>query len=251
MWSRLRGLGWNRGRKLLLLSILAAAALLLALSLRRTLDAQPGPGGGGGGGARGHGGPGGAGGSSGGGGQRGPSALAVLQSAPGGPQAGGSVLVFVQRDSSGSSVQVVADVNWLAQPGLYGLHIDEKGECKTDVPGKPFASAGGHFNPGGLPHACPDAPKHHAGDLGNVEVKADGTGHLELAAPDLTLSGANSVVGKAVVLDAGEDDCQTQPDGKTGARLACGILKSVDSPNHGPANRRRALPGGTASPPSR
>ncbi|MBV8199826.1 MAG: superoxide dismutase family protein [Acidobacteria bacterium] len=176
------------------------------------------------------------------------SALAVLQAAPGGPRVEGSVLFFSR---GGGEVQVIADVSGLDKPGLYALHVHEKGECAAGPAGKPpFASAGNDFNPTGAPHACPDAPKRHAGDLGNVEIKADGTGHLELSSKALALSGSSSVVDKAVILHAGADDCATQPDGNAGAPLACGVAKAVDDTSSSSSRRRgRAHPGQGSPPP--
>ncbi|HVR11374.1 MAG TPA: superoxide dismutase family protein [Thermoanaerobaculia bacterium] len=193
--------------------------------------------------------PGGRGGRGGGGGrQEGgrASALAVLQAAPGGPQLEGSVLFYSR---GGGDVQVIADFNGLAKPGLYALHVHEKGVCTIEAGGKPpFASAGNDFNPTSAPHACPDAAKRHAGDLGNVEIAADGTGHLELSTKLLALSGTGSVVDKAVILHAGADDCTTQPDGNAGAPLACGVAKAVDDTSSSrPSRRRGRTPPGTGS----
>jgi Cu-Zn family superoxide dismutase len=175
------------------------------------------------------------------------SALAVLQAAPGEPKVEGSVLFY----SRGGKVQLVADVSGLDKPGLYALHVQENLECKADPAGKQhFASAGGDLNPAGTPHGCPDAPKHHAGDLGNMEVAADGTGHLELTTGALSMSGASSLIGKAVVLYGGSDDCVTQPDGNAGPRLACGVAESVDtSQGRQPRRRGGRGPGGTGTGP--
>ncbi len=221
---------------IVLLVLLAGAA-----ELWQPLGAQP-PGGGGGGG-------GGVGSRRGGGGKGsgGASALAVLQAAPDAPKVEGSVLFFSR---GGGALQVVADVTGLDKPGLYALHVHEKGECVADPAGKQhFASAGGDFNPAGAVHACPDAPRRHAGDLGNIEVQADGTGHLELTAGMLALSGASSVAGKAVILHARADDCATQPDGNAGARLACGVAEAVDDTPSRQPRRPGHRPPGSGPPP--
>lgn len=107
-------------------------------------------------------------------------------------------------------------------PGTHAIHVHEFGECTPPD----FSSAGGHFNPAGVDHACPPTAPRHAGDFGNLEVAEDGTGHLDVPSDLVTVeSGPNTVVGKAVILHQHQDDCATQPTGDAGGRHACGVVE--------------------------
>lgn len=118
-------------------------------------------------------------------------------------------------------VRVVVDLSG-ATPGEHGVHIHEIGDCSAED----ASSAGGHFNPGNTEHGAPDATPHHAGDLGNITVKEDGTGTLELITKDLSLrDGPNAIAGRAIVVHAGRDDLTSQPSGNSGARIGCGVIK--------------------------
>jgi Cu-Zn family superoxide dismutase len=154
-------------------------------------------------------------------------AIAKLESAEA-PKVSGLV-TFAQ---DGDKVRIVADVTGVDKPGPHGFHLHENGKCEHDPAGKHFSTAGGHFNPTGVAHACPDSAVHHAGDFGNIDVKADGTGHLELTTSMLSLTGANTPVGKAVILHTGDDDCKTQPTGNAGGRLACGVVIAPEPMHH-------------------
>jgi len=106
--------------------------------------------------------------------------------------------------------------------GMHGFHIHETGDCSAPD----ASSAGGHFNPGNTAHGAPDAPEHHAGDLGNIQADDSGAATVDVHASGVTLEmGANSVVGKAVIVHAAPDDFTTQPTGNAGARLACGVIQ--------------------------
>jgi Cu-Zn family superoxide dismutase len=109
-----------------------------------------------------------------------------------------------------------------APPGTHGLHIHEKGDCSDPK----AASAGGHFNPGGMPHSGPMDMKRHAGDLGNIEIGANGSGDLDITSDMLTVkAGPNSVAGRAVVFHEKADDLKTQPTGNAGGRFGCGVIQ--------------------------
>jgi superoxide dismutase, Cu-Zn family len=150
----------------------------------------------------------------------------VKKAAAGGalePRSGSAVTGMVQASPAGSGVHLVITVA-NATPGKHGVHLHETGDCSS-----PDAkSAGGHFNPDKGTHGAPGAG-HHGGDLGNMEVGADGKGKLEIDVPGLTLAaGEHSVVGRAVVVHAKEDDLTSQPAGNSGDRVACGVI--VEAP---------------------
>lgn len=141
-------------------------------------------------------------------------AIAVLN-----PTAGNNVTGLVTFTKSGDAVKVVADVTGLT-PGKHGFHIHEFGDCSS-TDGN---SAGGHFNPTHKQHGAPDASDRHAGDLGNIEADASGKAHLEWSDKVMKLSGADSIVGHAVIVHEKVDDLKTQPTGNAGGRLACGVI---------------------------
>ncbi len=128
--------------------------------------------------------------------------------------------VHFTQDAGG--VHVVADLSGL-KPGRHGFHLHENGVCTPPD----FKSAGGHWNPGHAAHACMPTEPRHAGDMGNVTAGSDGRAHLDVVLTGVSFAGANSVVGKAVVLHAGEDDCKSQPAGNSGDRLACGVVTTT------------------------
>ncbi len=147
----------------------------------------------------------------------GPSARATLESKSGSTVTG--MATFAEVAGGGVRVHVHVEN---APPGTHGLHLHEKGDC-SDPEAK---SAGGHFNPGTMPHAGPMVEKRHAGDLGNIEIGADGKGDLDIKSDLLTVTaGTYSVVGRSVVFHEKADDFMTQPTGNAGGRLACGVIQ--------------------------
>ncbi|HJT46424.1 MAG TPA: superoxide dismutase family protein [Chthoniobacterales bacterium] len=120
----------------------------------------------------------------------------------------------------GDEVQVVADVQNLT-PGKHGFHIHEKGDCSAPD----ASSAGAHFNPTMKHHGGPMTADHHTGDLGNIEADSTGKAHLDWKGK-LSLSGADSIIGKSIVVHEKEDDLKTDPSGNSGARIGCGVINA-------------------------
>lgn len=130
--------------------------------------------------------------------------------------------VMFEKEAGG--VRVTAHIVG-APPGTHGLHIHDVGDCSADD----FTSAGGHFNPTGDPHGGPDDAVRHAGDLGNIVIGEDGSGHLELVSAMINLGGGDdSAIGRGVILHANADDLVSQPTGAAGARIACGVVVPVE-----------------------
>lgn len=146
----------------------------------------------------------------------GPLARATIEGRSGSPLTGTATF---QETSAG----VLVDIRVQNSPGgWHAVHVHETGDCSAPD----ASSAGGHFNPGGLMHGAPDASEHHAGDLGNLWVKADGTGRKVLLMPELTVSpGSHSVVGRSIIVHTSADDLATQPTGNAGGRIGCGVIR--------------------------
>jgi Cu-Zn family superoxide dismutase len=110
-------------------------------------------------------------------------------------------------------------------PGVHGIHIHNVGKCE----GPDFTGAGPHLNPYAKKHGKDNPEGPHAGDLLNLEVKADGTAKATLLDTMATLGdGSNSVFhdgGTAIVIHAQQDDYKTDPAGNSGPRIACGVIQ--------------------------
>ncbi len=124
--------------------------------------------------------------------------------------------------SEAGGVHVVGTFSGLVY-GEHGFHVHEKGDCSAPD----GASAGGHFNPGGKPHAARDAAARHAGDLGNLKADPYGLARVDFVDKGISLSGPESIIGKAVIIHEKVDDFTTQPTGNAGARQACGVIEAA------------------------
>lgn len=132
-------------------------------------------------------------------------------------------------DVADGGVRIFGTVTGLPAGGQHGFHVHETGDCSAPD----GSSAGGHFNPAGAPHGDRhgDGP-HHAGDMPNLDVAADGSAAVDqvLAGLEIASAGANDIVGRAVIVHAQADDYATQPTGNAGGRIACGVIELVNAP---------------------
>jgi superoxide dismutase, Cu-Zn family len=122
--------------------------------------------------------------------------------------------------STASGLMVEAHIMGLKPNSYHGLHIHEVGQCE----GPGYESAGGHFNPQKHPHGSP-GEKSHFGDLGNIISDADGHGKLSLLLTDVRPEDFKTIIDRSVVIHDEADDEKSQPAGKSGKRIACGVIK--------------------------
>jgi Cu-Zn family superoxide dismutase len=137
------------------------------------------------------------------------------------PKSGSKVTGTVTFTKSGDDVEVTGDIQNLT-PGKHGFHIHEKGDCSA----ADASSAGGHFNPTHQHHGGPTTAEHHTGDLGNIEADKSGTAHIHWKGK-MSLTGADSIIGKSVVVHEKDDDLKTDPAGNSGARIGCGVIEAA------------------------
>lgn len=110
------------------------------------------------------------------------------------------------------------------KPGPHGFHIHEKGDCSA----ADFSSAGGHFNPHQGTHADHNTPGRHVGDLGNLIADNKSKAYTTLIVDGMTMKpGAESIIGKSVIIHKDKDDLKSQPAGNSGPRIACGIIEAL------------------------
>ena len=145
-------------------------------------------------------------------------ATAALQ-----PTKGSKAFGEVTFEQVGDKVRVIVFAQNLKPGQAHGFHIHEAGDCSSGD----GMSAKGHFNPGGKPHGRPGTAERHAGDLPSLEAAKNGRAKIDVTVDGISLNpGANSIIGRGLIIHADPDDYKTQPTGNAGARLACGVIKA-------------------------
>lgn len=109
---------------------------------------------------------------------------------------------------------------------MHGFHVHEFGDLQNLQNG---SSAGGHFAPFGHAHGAAADSDRHVGDLGNIEADASGTATIDKRDTHLSFLGTSSILGRSVVVHAGEDTFG-QPSGDAGDRVAIGVI-GIAAPN--------------------
>ena len=131
----------------------------------------------------------------------------------------GTVILY----EKGTGVALKLNLHDLA-PGEHGIHFHQNPKCD----GPDFKSAGPHFNPEGKKHGLENPEGHHAGDMLNLTIGANGKASATLEDKDATLGeGAHSLFsngGTAIIIHAKADDMRTDPSGNSGDRIACGVI---------------------------
>lgn len=82
----------------------------------------------------------------------------------------------------------------------------------------------------GQTHGAPEDTQRMVGDLGNIVVDENGVAAVTLTDPKVQLLGPHSVIGRSIVVCAGEDDRgrgaaeSSLTSGNAGPRIAAGVI---------------------------
>jgi superoxide dismutase, Cu-Zn family len=133
--------------------------------------------------------------------------------------AGHNTQGVVRFSQEKNGIRIRATITGLSE-GDHGFHIHQFG----DISRPDGKAAGGHFNPEHTEHAHPSASQRHIGDLGNIHADKDGYAYLEFVDTKLQFSGANSIIGRGLIIHENADDLSTQPTGAAGSRVGQAVI---------------------------
>jgi len=102
------------------------------------------------------------------------------------------------------------------------VHLHEHGAC-----GDMGKEAHAHWNPTNKQHGKWGSDNFHSGDIGNIQLDANGKGSITLETDLWTIGGdsTTNILDKSVIVHGGVDDYTTQPSGNAGTRIGCGVIK--------------------------
>ncbi len=108
---------------------------------------------------------------------------------------------------------------------VVAVHIHETGAC-----GDMGKAAGGHWNPSNQSHGKWGSASFHAGDIGNVNLDANGNGTMEMETDLWSIGGdaSKNILNHSIIVHSGADDYTTQPSGNSGSRIGCGVIQQAN-----------------------
>jgi Cu-Zn family superoxide dismutase len=123
-------------------------------------------------------------------------------------------VTFIERSDG---VQVTYNLSGLPPNSDHALQVHERGDCNA----ADASSAGDVFAP------AADRLKSGVrveGDLGNIHADATGVATGFIVAPDVSLDGVRSVLGRSVLIHHDPSD-PAFPEHSVGPALACGMIR--------------------------
>lgn len=134
-------------------------------------------------------------------------------------------VVHFEQNSESEPTTISWEIEGNDPNALRGFHIHQFGDNTNGC-----TSAGPHFNPFGKEHGAPEDDIRHVGDLGNITTDALGVAKGTKQDLLIKLLGANSILGRTVVVHSGTDDlgkggnAESKKTGNAGTRPACGVI---------------------------
>jgi superoxide dismutase, Cu-Zn family len=127
--------------------------------------------------------------------------------------------------------------------GQHALYVHDKGDCSDKG-----RKVGGHLNPTKAKHGPPASAMRHAGDFGDLTFDKDGNATFSMTTDSITLDpgGADSVVGRAIVLHSRKDNAK----GSAGSPIACGVVTLEGGGSAADQPRQSYTPEGEAKAPT-
>lgn len=136
--------------------------------------------------------------------------------------------VKFKQDNEKSPVKISLKI--YGAKGKHGFHIHEKGSIEGGC-----KAAGAHYNPLEQFHGGPNTEERHMGDLGNIVTENGNSIEYSFKNDKITLYGEYSIIGRTCVVHAWEDDLgvnkedeESRTTGRSGPRLACGIVQDYN-----------------------